>query len=61
MTILTKAEAEKFLTKADLLRLKELVEASKLLATVTSEHDVLITIRGASIPLFAALELLGTV
>jgi hypothetical protein len=58
--ILSKAEAKAFLTRADLEKLEQSVEAGTLKATITVDQTPCIEVRGKIVRLFDVLELIGS-
>jgi hypothetical protein len=59
MTILTKSEAQAFLTKDDLAKIERDIEKQKFAATLGSATPVVV-VRGKEISFFDILELIGT-
>jgi len=57
MPVMSRKEAEAFLTRKDLDRLMKLVEAEQLAGTATAVPTI--TFRGKEIRLFDVIELLG--
>ena len=60
MTVLSRDDAKAFLTKDDLETLERNIIKSKVRASLSADLNPCIEIRGRQIPLFTALELIGT-
>ena len=58
--ILTRDQATAFLTKADLQKLEGLISETRLKALIDEGRSPYIEVRGKYVPLFTALELMGT-